>query len=122
MNIQQQTWKEYTRYLISDEYGSVMINLYNEPQKCGSKSYTAWIWGLYVYPEHRRKGHAKRLLEEVERIALENGHKDVCMAWDAEETRKDILDFYIHKGYNPVCGEVSLYKELASKINKVDRL
>lgn len=111
MTIQKQEWKEFTRYLIFDEYGSVMINLYNEPQKCGSKSYTAWIWGLYVCPEHRRNGHAKLLLKEAERIALENGNKDVFMAWDAEETSKEIFDFYCRKGYEPVCGEVILCKK-----------
>lgn len=76
-----------------------MLNLYNEQQKCGSKLYTAWIWGLYVCHKYRRKGHAKLLLKESERIALENGHKDVYMEWDAEETPREILDFYFRRGY-----------------------
>lgn len=112
MTIQKQEWKEYTRYFISDEYGSVMLNLYDKPQECGSKLYTAWIWELYVCPQYRRKGHAKLLLKEAERIALENGHKDVYMAWDAKETPRDILDFYVRSGYALASDEVVLCKEL----------
>lgn len=112
MNIQKQEWKEYTRYIISDEYGSVMLNLYNEPQKCESKLYTAWIWGLYVCPQYRRKGYAKLLLKEAERIALENGHKDVYMEWDGKETPLDILDFYVREGYMIASDEVVLYKKM----------
>lgn len=116
MNIQKQEWKEYTRYIIFDEYGSVMLNLYNEPQKCGSKLYTAWIWGLYVCPEYRRKGYAKLLLKEAERIALENGHKDVYMEWDVKETPRDILDFYVRNGYALASDEIVLCKKLKKNI------
>lgn len=119
MNIQKQEWKEYTRYSISDEYGSVMLNLYNEPQKCGSKLYTAWIWGLYVCPEYRRKGYAKLLLKVAERIALENGHKDVYMEWDVKETPRDILDFYVRNGYALASDEVVLCKKLKKNIKKL---
>lgn len=112
MIIQKQEWKAFTRYFISNAFGSVMMNLYDKPQECESKFYTAWIWGLYVCPQYRRKGYAKLLLKEAERIALENGHKDVYMAWDAKETPRDILDFYVREGYMLASDEVVLCKEL----------
>lgn len=112
MIMQKQEWKEFTRYFISNAFGSVMINLYNKPQECGSKSYTAWILGLYVCPQYRRKGHAKLLLKEAERIALKNGHKDVYLEWDGKETPRDILGFYVRNGYALASDEVVLCKEL----------
>lgn len=77
MMIQRQVWNDKVRYLIADEHGSVMLELYNGHQQWGEHYGTAWIWGLYIFPHSRRKGHARRLLEEVEHIVAKAGHKDV---------------------------------------------
>lgn len=56
MMIQRQVWNDKVRYLIADEYGSVMVELYDEPQQWGEHYGTAWIWGLvYLPPTHAAK-------------------------------------------------------------------
>lgn len=99
MLIQRQVWNVKVRYIIADEYGSVMLELYDEPQQWGEHYGTAWIWGLYVCPCNRRKGHARRLLEKAEFYASKAGHKDVFLQWEERNTLREILDFYKHQGY-----------------------
>ncbi len=117
MMIQRQVWSDKVRYLIADEYGSVMVELYDEPQQWGEHYGTAWIWGLYIFPHSRRKGHARRLLEEVEHIAAKAGHKDVFLQWEERNTPREILDFYKRQGYCEVEAdsdrtEITLCKQL----------
>lgn len=117
MLIQRQVWNDKVRYLIADEYGSVMLELYDEPQQWGEHYGTAWIWGLYVCPCNRRKGHARRLLEEAEFYATKAGHKDVFLQWEERNTPCEILDFYKRQGYCEIEAddgrtEIMLRKEL----------
>lgn len=99
MMIQRQVWNDKVRYLIADEHGSVMLELYDEPQQWGEHYGTAWIWGLYIFPHSRRKGHARRLLEEAEFYATKAGHKDVFLQWEERNTMRTILEFYKRQGY-----------------------
>lgn len=124
MIIQRQHWFEHNRYLIADEYGSVLLDLYDNPAHSGSCYGEAWIWGLYVCPCYRRKGHAKRLLEEAESYAAKEGHKEVYLQWEIKNTSREVLDFYKRNGYVEIDAdterrEIMLRKELTDKINKI---
>lgn len=48
MIIQKQEWKAFTRYFISNAFGSVMMNLYDKPQECEASS-TRHGYGDYTY-------------------------------------------------------------------------
>lgn len=97
MTFQRQDWGEYTRYLITHEYGSVCLDLYPERQE--SFGGTAYIWGLYVDIYHRRKCIGKTLLEDAERCAKIEGHKSVVLEWELKNTPIEIRDWYLRSGY-----------------------
>ena len=97
INIQKQTWHDYTRYLLyADEGASVSIELYPTEQKWGNR---AWIYGLFTDPEARRKGLAKRLLAQAEEIARREGHNAVTLEWCGKDSDEFILHFYLRNGY-----------------------
>lgn len=96
---QRQEWHTKVIYLIADEYGSVQLELYKDVQSFGG---TAWLWDLFVLPEHRRKGHARRLLKRAEEIAQSEGHKTLHMEWEEANTGREVLDWYIREGYDDV--------------------
>ena len=98
--IQVQHWREYTRYILIHECGSVFLDLYPEMQE--SFGGTAYIWGLYVDCYHRRKSIGKALLEEAERCAKLEGHKSVILEWEEKNTSREILNWYIRCNYNIV--------------------
>lgn len=119
MLIQRQVWHDHTRYLIADEYGSVMLDLYDNPVHSGSSYGEAWIWGLYVCPCHRRKGHARRLLEEAEFYAAKEGFKEARLQWEIKNTPREVLDFYKRQGYVEIDAdterrEIMLRKDLTN--------
>lgn len=60
---------------------------------------TAFIYALWVEPQARRKGEAKKLLERAEDIAREAGHKAVRLEWH-DYTPKEILYWYMRNGYD----------------------
>lgn len=70
----RQEWRDYPRHLIVNEFGSVQVELYKEPQWFGG---TAFIYGLWVNPEHRRQGHATQLLARAEEVVRADGHSSV---------------------------------------------
>lgn len=96
---QRQEWNSKVIYLIADEFGSVQLELYKEKQNFGG---TCWLWDLFVKPEHRKQGHAKRLLKRAEEIAKAEGHKSVFMDWDEINTPHEILQWYLREDYNDV--------------------
>ncbi len=116
--IQVQKWKDYTRYIILNKYGSIILDLFNNPQQWWSSSHnkgTAWIWALYILSRYRLKGHAKELLEKAENIASNKKHKGVYMVYEKHTTPKWVLDFYIRRGYKIVENDKNgfmLYKKL----------
>lgn len=122
MLIQRQVWNNKLRYLIVDEYGSVMLDLYDELQQWGEHYGTALIWGLYVYPNYRRKGHARQLLEKAEFYAAKEGYKDVFLQWVKRNTPYEILEFYKQQGYCEIDvddkrTDIMLRKELKEEDN-----
>lgn len=98
MIVQKQVWNAKTIYLIVDEYGSVQLELFKNEQSFGG---TCWLWDLFVKPEYRQRGHAKRLLQCAENTAKAEGHKSVIMEWEEVETPQYILAWYLRLGYEP---------------------
>ncbi len=93
---QRQEWNSKVIYLIADEFGSVQLELYKEKQNFGG---TCWLWDLFVLPEHRKQGHAKRLLKRAEEIAKTEGHKSVFLEWEAVNSEEWLLRHYLNNGY-----------------------
>lgn len=107
ITIQEQTWQSLTRVLLMHEHGSCQLELYREPK--GDRKVTAYIFALWVDPEHRREGIAKRLIETVEEIARRKGEKEIWLEWcenDAVWPDKnyalDIFKWYESIGYDEV--------------------
>lgn len=98
MIIQEQRWHNHTLILFADEQGSAQLELFDKPQ-FGSLQITAFIFNLWTVPEYRRQGHAKKMLEIVERAAAERGHSAVFLDWDSENCPREIRDWYIRNGY-----------------------
>lgn len=94
-----QEWRYHTRYIITHPNGSVQLHLYNTEQEDGI---TAYIYALYVDKEHRRQGIGKQLLETAENIARDKGHKSVVLDWESEETPRELLDWYMDRGYRVI--------------------
>lgn len=116
--IQRQDWENYTRYIILNKYGSIIVDLYKEPQRWWDNSTqigTVWVWGLYIVPKYRMEGHAKEFLREAEQFVFNKGHKAIFMAYHKGSTPKWVLNFYIHEGYKIVEKDKSgfmLYKPI----------
>lgn len=55
---------------------------------------------VFVQPEHRGKGIAKSILQELERWALESGYSTVVLETGIKQT--DALQFYSHSGYEHI--------------------
>lgn len=105
---QRQTWRDYTRWLITNDWASVQLELYPEQQEWGG---TAWIYGLWTDPEARLQGNAKQVLERAETIAQQAGHKSVFLEWKQADTPVEVLDWYIRRGYTErqFCGKGDYY-------------
>lgn len=101
MIIQEQKWHSHTRILFVDEYGSVMLELFDEPQ-FGELNMTAFIFNLWTDPKHRLKGHASELLKLAEEEASKRGHAAVFLDWELEQTPSAVLDWYLRNGYRVV--------------------
>ena len=98
MIIQEQRWHNHTLMLFADEKGSAQLELFDKPQ-FGSLQITAFIFNLWTVPEYRHQGHARELLEIVEKAAAERGHSAVFLDWDSENCSREIRDWYIRNGY-----------------------
>lgn len=99
MLIQRQVWSHRVRYIIANDHGSVLLELYNKRQEFGGR---AFIWSLYVIPQYRRQGEAKALMRVAEDIAANTGHDAVYLKYDGNDTPYEILAWYLHSGYEEV--------------------
>jgi GNAT superfamily N-acetyltransferase len=61
---------------------------------------TAEVKRMYVRPEHRRRGHARRLLERLEEAARELGYTRVRL--DTGPLQPEAAALYASAGYNPI--------------------
>lgn len=100
IEIQEQQWNDFTRYVIIETQdgliGSVQVELYPTPQEYG---YTAFLYSLWVNDESRHAGHAKLLIEAAENIARQHGHESIALEWWLKDTPIDILKWYLRLGY-----------------------
>jgi ribosomal protein S18 acetylase RimI-like enzyme len=104
--IQKQPWHDFTRVIIMQVHeskpvavASVQIDLYEKEQCWGG---TAYIYGLWVDKDIRRRGIAKTLLMLVEKYAKQNGHKSVILEWNLNDTPVEVLHWYIRCGYEGI--------------------
>jgi len=59
-----------------------------------------WLYYLAVAPEHRRHGHARRLVETAERLLIERGCPKLQLMVRRENTA--VAGFYAALGYSEV--------------------
>lgn len=93
--IQEQKWKNYTRYLIIIEGASAQLELYHKTAWFGG---TAFLYALWTDPEHRKKGKAKELMNIAEKTASKLGHNALFLECD-QENDPFVLEWYHRTGY-----------------------
>lgn len=93
---QQQTWRDFTRWLIANEQASVQLELWPTKQDWGG---TAWVYGLWTNEAARRQGYAEQVLERAEAITANAGHSSVFLEWKQKDTPEAVLDWYMRRGY-----------------------
>ena len=102
MITQQQIWRDYIKYLIADEFGSVLMELYDKEQNFGG---TAFIYGLWVEPLYRNMKQGRNLLRIAEFTAKREGHKAVFLEWEEKDSPKWVLEWYMRLGYYKVASD-----------------
>jgi len=75
----------------------------------GYEGHRGWINYLAVSPEHRRKGHARSLVNEAERLLREVGCPKINL--QIRTSNQDVIEFYRRLGY-AVDDVVSMGKRL----------
>lgn len=98
-------------YKLKDKYvGFITCSLKKEYVIGCKTNKVAYLEGLYVLPEYRRKGIAKELEEHFEQWAKKLGCKE--LASDLEIDNKASLDFHSKMGYDIVEKTIHLKKEI----------
>lgn len=115
--IQKQTWDGITRWLIFNEHGSVMLDIYAEPR--GEEKIKAYIWSLWVDEWHRGKGLGKSLLGTAEEIARRENMDAVFLDWNKNESEQWVLDWYMKKGYDDVAFNTRPSMVLLKRVFKI---
>lgn len=98
--IHKMDWHNMTTYILSNEAGTVTLELYKEP--VGVYEVGAFICNLWVKKRYRRQGVATELLATVERIAVENGYDATFLVWNGEDSLRAIQSWYNDQGYNSI--------------------
>jgi aminoglycoside 6'-N-acetyltransferase I len=119
---QEEIEKEFSDLMLSDnnatfickdnEYCVAFINLslHNEYVH-GAKSYpVAYVEGIYVKPEYRKKGIAQELIRIAEKWGLKKGC--IELASDAELDNIDSQEFHKKLGFNEVNKFISYIKSI----------
>ena len=75
----------------------------------GYDGHRGWVYYLAVDPDHRGGGHARALMEEIERLLLDRGVPKINLL--VREDNADALGFYDAIGYTRDAS-VSLGKRL----------
>lgn len=93
-------WKSTncTRLTIVTENGEgkIQVDLLESHEEYGN---TAFIWDLYVQPEFRRKGVAKKLMSYALLRAHHYGKPTATLEWTGEDTDRSICEWYRSIGF-----------------------
>jgi GNAT superfamily N-acetyltransferase len=79
-----------------EQVGVVELAVY----KHGEHEGEALVWNLYVDEPHRRKGLARKLMDEAHKTAKHLGAKVTALEWSLEESPYWVLDWYCRLGYD----------------------
>ena len=98
-------WKEKDNVIISlwhydydtsEQVGVVELAVY----KHGEHEGEALVWNLYVNEDHRRKGLARKLMDEAHKTAKNLGAKVTALEWSLKESPHWVIDWYFRLGYD----------------------
>lgn len=94
------TWKStnVTRLTIMTDggEGKVQVDFVDNDEY----GHTAYIWDLWVKPEHRRKGIAIQLMEYALQRARDYGYKTATLEWVLDDTPREIAHWYARLGFD----------------------
>lgn len=95
------TWKStnVTRLTIMTDggEGKVQVDFFVDNDEYG---HTAYIWDLWVKPEHRRNGIASQLMEYALQRARDYGYKTATLEWVLDDTPREIAHWYARLGFD----------------------
>jgi len=100
-------WKDKDNVIISMWYcedtahdpiqvGVVELAVY----KNGEHEGEALVWNMYVDEDHRRKGLARRLMDEAHNTAKHLGAKATALEWSLKESPYWVIEWYTRLGYD----------------------
>ena len=99
-------WKDKDNVIISlwldpdfdtaKQVGVVELAVY----KHGEHEGEALVWNLYVDEDHRRKGLARKLMDEAHKTAKHLGVKTTALEWSLKESPYWVFDWYTRLGYD----------------------
>ena len=81
---------------IPEQVGVVELAVY----KNGEHQDEALVWNLYVDEPHRRKGLARKLLNEAHKTAKHLGAKTSVLEWSLRESPYWVIEWYSRQGYD----------------------
>lgn len=98
-SISQWNSTSVTRLTVVTEHGEgkIQVDLLESHEEYGK---TAFIWDLYIHPEHRRKGLAKELLNYAIRRAKDYGMSTATLEWVDTDTPRGIWYWYCQLGFH----------------------
>ena len=83
--------------LTIDGKAKIQIDLLKDHDRFGT---TAFIWDLFVYPEQRRKGIAKQLMQYALQRAKDYGFTTATLEWNLKDTPREIAWWYADLGFD----------------------
>ena len=89
-------WDRDENYNDAEQVGVVELAVY----KHGEHEGEALVWNLYVDEDHRRKGLARKLMDEAHKTAKHLGAKVTALEWSLKESPYWVFDWYCRLGYD----------------------
>lgn len=81
---------------VSEQVGVVELAVY----KRGEHEGEALVWNLYVDEPHRRKGLARKLMDEAHKTARHLGAKVTALEWSLKDSPYWVIEWYSRLGYD----------------------
>ena len=89
-------WDRDENYNDAEQVGVVELAVY----KHGEHEGEALVWNLYVDEDHRRKGLARKLMDEAHKTAKHLGAKVTALEWSLKESPYWVIEWYTRLGYD----------------------